>query len=131
MKAINIYTKRKIDPSSYVNTVTGEILFSEFPSTTSINLKDANLTIVDYDEFMTIDSKALSYILTLFNHADISKILRMSDMVKGVYNVPHDVKGSAHSPQSLRLSLSYDAAGFSRFLKRLHTKSVIHYIVWV
>jgi hypothetical protein len=73
MKAINIYTKRKIDSSNYVNTITGEILFSEFPHTTSINVKDANLIIVDYDEFITIDSKAFRYILTIFNQADMSK----------------------------------------------------------
>lgn len=128
MKAIKIYTKRKIDVGNYVNTITGEVLFSEYPNTASINVKDANLIIVDYDEFITIDSKALRYILTLFNQPDISKILRMADMVKGVYNVLHDEKGSAHSPLSLRLSLSYDASEFSRFLKRLHTKSIIHYI---
>jgi hypothetical protein len=109
-----------------MNTVTGEILFSEFPTTTSINVKDSDLAIVDYDEFITIDSKALRYILTLFNQADISRILKMADMVKGVYNILHDSKGSAYSPQSLRLSLSYNAAEFSRFLKRRHSKSVIH-----
>ena len=128
MKATNVYYKRKIDPNNYFNSITGEVLFSEFPNTTSFNVKDANLIIVDYDEFITIDSKALRYILTIFNQADMSKILRMADMVKGIYNVLYDEKGSAHSPQSLRLSLSYDAAEFSRFLKRLHTKSVIHYI---
>ena len=128
MKAINIYTQRKINTDNYINTITGEVLFSEYPNLTSINVKDANLIIVDYGEFITIDSKALRYILTIFNQADMSKILRMADMVKGIYNVLHDEKGSAHSPQSLRLSLSYDAAEFSRFLKRLHTKSIIHYI---
>jgi len=129
MKPTNIYTKRKLDTSNYVNTTTGETLFSEFPSTTSINIKNETLAIVNYDEFIIIDSKAFRYIQTVFNHADTSRIMGMGDMVKGVYNVLHDEKGTAHSMKSLRTFLSYDESGFSKFMKRLHTKSIINYIV--
>jgi hypothetical protein len=63
-----------------------------------------------------------------FNQANMSKILRLADKVNGTYNILYDKKGIAHSPITLRLSLKYDESEFSRFMKRLHTKSIINYI---
>ena len=53
MKPTTIYTKRNIDTSNYVNTLTGETLFSEFSNTTS--------------EYIIIDSNAFRYIQTIFS----------------------------------------------------------------
>ena len=39
MNRVNIYTKKKIDASVYVNSISGETLCSEHPNTTSINVK--------------------------------------------------------------------------------------------
>jgi len=128
MKPTTIYTKRNIDTSNYVNTVTGETLFSEFPNTTSINIKDENLAIVNSDEYIIIDSKAFRYIQTIFSAADLAKIQRLSDMVKGTYNLLHDQNGVALVPITLRASLDYDESEFSRFMSRLHKKSIIHYL---
>jgi len=52
----------------------------------------------------------------------------LADKVNGTYNILYDKKGIAHSPITLRLSLKYDESEFSRFMKRLHTKSIINYI---
>jgi len=128
MKPTTIYTKRNIDTSNYVNTITGETLFSEFPNTTSINVKDENLAIINSEEYIIIDSKALRYIQTIFSPSDLAKIQRLSDMVKGTYNMLYDKNGMAHIPKTLRASLDYDESEFSRFMNRLHTKSIIHYL---
>jgi hypothetical protein len=128
MKPTTIYTKRNIDTSNYVNTLTGETLFSEFPNTTSINIKDENLAIVNSEEYIIIDSNAFRYTQTIFSAADLAKIQRLSDMVKGTYNILYDQNGVAHIPKTLRNSLDYDESEFSRFMNRLHTKSIIHYL---
>src|ERR1035438_2365272 len=96
-----IYTKRKIDTSNYVNTTTGETLYSEFPNTTSINIKDENLAIVNSEEYIIVDSKALRYIQMIFSPTDLAKIQRLSDMVKGTYNLLYDENGVAHIPKTL------------------------------
>lgn len=75
-----------------------------------------------------IDSNAFRYIQKIFSAADLSKIHRLSDMVKGTYNLLHDKNGIPHIPKTLRSSLNYDESEFSRFLKRLHTKSIINYL---
>ena len=63
-----------------------------------------------------VDSKALRYIQTIFSKADLEKILRLSNMVGGFYNLLHDKKGKAHIPKTLRISLDYDASEFCRFM---------------
>lgn len=128
MNLTTIYTKRKIDIANYYNSTTGETLFSEFPNTTSINIKDANLAIVNSEEYIIIDSKAFRYIQTIFSPTDLAKIQRLSDMVKGTYNMLYDQNGVAHVPKTLRASLDYDESEFSRFMNRLHTKSIINYL---
>jgi len=102
MNPTTIYTKRKIDISNYVNTTTGETLFSEFPNTTSINIKDENFAIVNSEEYIIIDSKAFRYIQTIFSSADLAKVQRLSDMVKGTYNLLHDNKGIPHVPKNIK-----------------------------
>jgi|SRR6185437_1490678 len=128
MKLTTIYTKRKIELANYVNALTGEPLFDEFPNATSINIKNENLAIVNSEEYIIIDSKAFRYIQSIFSSADLAKIHRISDMVKGSYNLLFDKKGVPHIPKTLRTTLDYDESEFSRFLKRLHTNSIINYL---
>jgi hypothetical protein len=127
MNPTTIYTKRKINISNYVNTITGETLFSELPNTTSINIRDENYAIVNSEEYIIIDSNAFRYIQTIFSSADLAKVQRLSDMVKGTYNLLYDNKGIHHVPKTLRVTLDYDESEFSRFMKRLHTKSIVYY----
>ena len=49
-------------------------------------------------------------------------------MVKRHYNMLHEQNGVTHIPKTLRASLDYDEAEFSRFLNRMHTKSIIRYL---
>ena len=128
MKPINIYKKKKIITADYVNIHTGESLSTELPNITSVNIKDQNFSIIDTLEYIILDSKALRYIQSICSNADMARIYRLSNMVRGIYNILHDNNEKPHSPQSLRVSLDYDASEFSRFMKRLHTKSIIHYI---
>lgn len=128
MRPLNSYKKKKINADDYTNIHTGESLSSEHPNTTSVNIKDEDLQIVNTLEYMIVDSKAFRYIQSIFSKVDMAKIQSLSDMVYGVYNILHDKRGTAHSPQTLRLSLGIDPSEFSRFMKRLHTKSIIHYI---
>lgn len=128
MKPKSIFKKKNINTSDYVNRHTGELMESELPNITSVNIKNDSLSIVDFDEYIIMDSKALRYIQSIFTNVDLARIYRLSNMIRGVRNILHDNNGKPHSLQSLRLSLDYDASEFSRFMKRLHTKSIIHYI---
>ena len=129
MSVVTIYNKRRLDTENYVNTVTGETLFSEFPNTTALLLKDENIATVSCLEYIIIDSKALRYIQSIFSTVDLARIHRLSDMVHALYNMLHDRNGIALVPSTLRTLLNYDEGEFSKFMKRLFEKSVINYIV--
>ena len=128
MNTTNVYTKRTIDTSKFVDTTTAEPLFSAFPNTTSVNVRDPDLKIVDYDEFIIIDSKALNYIQNIFSNTDLAKILKLTNMVKGCYNLLHNLDGKVHTPITLRQSLVIGESEFSKLMKRLHEKSIISYM---
>lgn len=128
MNPTNIYTKKKIDTSIYVNTLTGETLYSEYPDTTSINLKNESHVILGSKNFIMFDSNAFKYVQTICSPADLSKILRIADMVKGDYNFVCGKDGTPHIPKTLRIALDYDESEFSRFMQRLFKKSIIYYL---
>ena len=127
MNTTNVYTKRTIDASKFVDTTTGEPLFSAFPNTTSVNIKDPDLKIINSVEYIIIDSKALNYIQKIFSNTDLAKILKLTNMVKGRYNLLHDLDGNAQTPITLRHNLLIGESEFSKLMKRLHENSIISY----
>lgn len=128
MKTKNMFKRKKINPDDYANRYTGELLSSEQPHVTSVMIKNNDVVIVSSLEFICIDSVALRYIQTLCSKADMEKIHRMSNMVSGIFNLIHTTRGVPHSPKTLRLELDYDESEFCRFMKRLHSKSIINYM---
>lgn len=123
------YKKERLDTTRYVNIDTGETLSSEHPEITSVNKKNNNLVIISSNEYITIDSNALTYIQAEFSKTESGRILQMADMVYGCYNLLQN-KGNdtPHTKDTLMEELEYSRNKFSLFLKRLVKKSVIYYI---
>lgn len=124
----HIYKKEKIDTSKYVNIETGESLESEIPNITSVNKINTDMVIISSDEYIIIDSKALKYIRENFSNVEAARILDMSNMVKGCYNVLYKDKQTAHTKESLMETFEYNRNIFAKFLKKLYNKSIIYYI---
>jgi len=123
----SVYNKSKIDSSKYVNIETGIKLDDEIPDISFVSSK-TDLVIVHSDEYVIIDSKALAYIWTNFSHVDVGRIMKMSDMVSGSYNVLADENDNPHTKETLMIELDYARNKFALFMKKLYDKSVIYYI---
>lgn len=123
-----VVKKQRLEVDKYVNTDTGEMLSSEHPDIVSINIKDDNLVIVDSEEYMIIDSQALSYISDNFSPVDLGRILQMADMTYGEYNILFN-KNVPHDNITLMDSLNYSRNKFANFMKRLEKRSIIYYIM--
>lgn len=115
----NVNTKRKLD--EIVDTSTGEC-FNEVNITES-----TDYVLMDYDEYVTIDSTALKYIVANFSPSDYGRIIRMSDMVDGPFNVLHKEKDIPHTNQTLAEELKYSRNKYAEFMKRLHNNGIIYY----
>lgn len=122
-----VYNKEKLDTSKYVNIETGETLQSENPNITSVNKINKDLVIVSSDEYIIIDSKALVYIQKNFTNAEVARILDMSNMVKGCYNLLYKKDSTEHTKESLKEELEYTRNNFALFMKKLYVKSIIYY----
>ena len=124
-----LFNKVNINPSDYVNTKTGETLQSENPNITSLNSFHNDLVIIDYKEYVVIDSKALNYISENFSSTEVGRIIKMSDMVKGCFNILHDKGQNPHTDESLMIDIEYTRNKYADFMKKLIMKGVIYYVI--
>ena len=126
----SVTTKKKIDTSRYVNIDTGEVLQDEHPNIGTMTVKDPDLVVMKYTEFVTIDSAARAYIAKEFNNAECGRILQLCDMTYGVYNILHSkTTRKPHTKDTLMCELDYTRNMFTEFLKKLVKKSIMYYIV--
>ncbi len=113
-----VYNKRKLDTSKYANIETGELLSSEIPNLTSTNEVNNDLVIIDSKEYIIIDSKAREYITKEFNKSDVGRIIQMTDMVNGIYNLLHNKNKIPHTKESLMPEVNLTRDKFHNFLKK-------------
>ena len=128
MTLVSVSIKKKFQSNEYVNAKTGELLSSEIPNLTSVNVLNPKLKKVDSKNYIIIDSQAMRVIQSLCTKPDLEKVYRMVNMIKGKYNILHDQTGNPHSRKSLRESLDYNESEFSRMMQRLVDHSIINYI---
>jgi hypothetical protein len=123
------YYKKKVSTEKYVNVETGELLASEY-NVTSLNIANEDLVIVSSEEYVIIDSKAIMYIEREFSTSEKAKIYQMINMVRGSYNLLYDNStGKPHTKETLNEAIEYARNQFINFMKKLHEKSVIYYLV--
>lgn len=123
------YKKKKVSSEKYVNMETGELLISEY-DVTSLNVINKDVVIVSSEEYVIIDSRAMMYIEREFSTSEKAKIYQMINMVKGSYNLLYDNStGKPHTKETLNQAIVYAQNQFLNFMKKLHQKSVIYYLV--
>ncbi len=127
-------TKREfIDASKYVNIETGELLSDEQGNVylEKVNKKDKNedMVVVNYNEYVVIDSRAREFIQSKFSVVECGRIFQMCDMVKSCYNILFDKKTKQyHTKDTLMSDLDYSRNKYASFMKRLFEESIIYYI---
>lgn len=124
----NVFTKKSINPADYINSKTGETLDSEITSITSVNKISENLVLISSTEYVIVDSQALDYISKIVNNSDLANILKMTNMVQGVYNALYATRNIPHNTETLRVELDYSINKFRDFLKRLYKAGIISYL---
>jgi hypothetical protein len=123
-----IVTKKKIDPNQYVNIETGESLYDEKGDVSSVNILSKNLVLMDYKEYVMIDSAAMKYINTNFTNVEANRILQMADMVNDCYNALYHNKSFLQNNITLMEDLKYSRNKFDAFMKKLYKQGVIWYL---
>jgi hypothetical protein len=123
-----VFNKTKIDTSKYVNIETGETLQSENPNITSLNSFKSDLVMIDYKEYVVIDSQALNYIVQNFSSTEIGRITKMADMVDGCFNILHNKESIPHTDESLMEEVEYTRNKYAEFMKKLYKKGIVYYV---
>lgn len=110
-----------------MNRETGESLSDEMPGVSSVVQIDQEHVVMHSDEYVILDSKAMAYIAEHFSPTDLGRIMQMTDMTYGDYNILYNGP-TPHSRESLMDTLTYSRNKFANFMKRLEKKSIIYYI---
>jgi hypothetical protein len=121
------YNKGKIDGENYVNLDTGELLSSSHPNLSSVNLI-TNKKIIGSEEYIIIDSDSLRFISIRFKSNDLGRILAMSNMIGGPFNILYRAPHEHHTGETLMVKLDYTVNKYRDFMKRLHKEGVIAYL---
>jgi len=116
--------KKKIDSELYVNISTGELLSSEY-NVNSINVKHSRLIVVNSEEYVIIDSNAMKYVLQNFNSVEVGKIIQMSNMVYGDYNLLYDYNNKCYYDiNELGDVLGYKKTKMIEFIRKVTDNSI-------
>lgn len=124
----SVFNKTKIDGDKYMNVETKALLSEDYPEMTSVNVVNPTVKILSSKEYVVLDSHALAYIATRFSRHDLGRILSMTNMVNGKYNILYDTSSIPHSDVSLRTELDYSINKFRDFMKKLYKEGVISYM---
>jgi hypothetical protein len=121
-------TKNKINSELYVNKETGESLSDEMPGISSVMRVDKEHVVMHSEHYIILDSNAMVYLRENFSPVDLGRIMQMTDMTKGEYNILYDGP-TPHSDVSLMKVLVYSRNKFANFMTRLEKKSIIYYVL--
>jgi len=120
-------TTTKIESKDYANIKTGEMLDSEHPGAITARQIDESLVVMNSDEYVILDSRAMAYVQKYFSPTDLGRIMQMSDLTYGEFNILYNGRGP-HTKASLMEYLGYSRNKYADFMKRLEKKSIIYYI---
>lgn len=115
-----IRVNKKVNSNNYSNNETGEVLSSE--------LKDGSVMTVTYDtgnvelvcdDFVSIDSEALSYAIRVLKKEDVSRLVIMSNDLSKDENVVYN-KVEPHDNETLQAALGFlSRSAYMAFIKRV------------
>lgn len=119
--------KKSLNPNEYININTGELLNSEIENITSVNIKEVGYTVMNFTEFMSIDSIAFEYLKCIFTKEELYRIIDMTNMIDGEYNFLYDRKtGIPHNEKTLSVEIEYSIQRFKRFLQKLYKQGILY-----
>jgi hypothetical protein len=119
-----------LDPTTLVNSETGETILSEIGKDSRLVVKGISEHFtVSSKEYIIIDSKALSYVCRVLGKTDVDKIFRMGDMLMTTLNAIYNEGNKPHTLTSLSKALSISESEFKKIVSRLVSKSVLAYTV--
>lgn len=117
--------KERIDLSKFVNTETGEIINRE-----AIVERDTDYVVINYDEYIIIDSTAHSYLRMVLKPSEFALFIEMLDMIQTPFNVLcKKDKKTLHDMNSLQKELNQSKTNFYKIMNVLFKKGLIWYFI--
>lgn len=127
MRINKVKKTSKLDMSKFINAETGELMDSELSKTTIKISEDTNLVSLSSDEFITIDSKVLNFLLKnkIITTTESGYVLAMANTVKTDYNALYKNNNTIHTLDSIAVLLELSIDRTKKLLSSLRKKDII------
>lgn len=114
--------------SRYINAETGELINSELVNMSIKISEDTDLVTLSSDEFITIDSKVLNFLLKnkIITTTESGYVLAMANTVKTDYNALYKNNNTIHTLDSIASLLELSIDRTKKFLSSLRKKDIIY-----
>lgn len=122
------YNKKKIDPSKYVNIETGQPLSDEMPELTSLNVKNKELIVIDYNSYVMINKDAIALLSAVLSEADMGRLLEMADMIETEFNILCTKDNKIQDRKSLSIDLNLAPDNVTRLINKFHNRGILGFL---
>lgn len=119
------HKKIRVNTEEFSRNSTGEIMNSEIPNITSVNIVDENHIIIDSKEYIILDKVALDYLELTLPEKDMVYVYKLINMCGGKHNFILDKKDNPLTKEDLRVQLKLATTRFKSLMKTLFDRSVI------
>lgn len=115
-----VMTKKRVNSNEYSNNDTGEVMSSELPDGSFIEVyTDSGNVKLTSDNYVTIDSDALAYAIRVLKKEDLSRLLVMSNDLRTSENAVYN-NTEPHTNESLQEALGFSSrSAYMGFIKRV------------
>lgn len=125
-----IKTKKQILSDNYVNMDTGEVMESELGNKISlIAQSDTNHFVIESDDYVSIDTRAMVYILNALTNSEMCRVMKMSTMAKTDCSVLYNDNNHPHTSESLCITLQMEKNKFYLFMRKLVKLNILAYCI--
>lgn len=122
----HVYNKKKVDTSKYVNIETGQPLSDEMPNITSMNIKNNDKGLVDYKSYIMINDEAMEVLKIVLSDTDFAKLIHMSRMVQGDWNILTTKDMMPHDRNTLAVDLNIAPQNVSKLITKFVKKGILY-----
>ena len=131
MATTTYHRKRsKLHPEDYVNKHTGETLESELGDNgTAFATEATNTFNINSRDFVSFDTKAFHYLMSVLNKPDVSRVFHMSTMVHGDCAVLYHTNNHPHTSETLYTVLDMSHDEFYKMVQRLVDANILAYCI--
>ena len=125
-KITKVKLNKVVDLENFTNSSTGETLLSELQNAIIEVKEDSGQVVIDYDEYVTIDSKAIKYCWEHLSIEEFGRLNIITDSTYTSYNIICSTNKTPYNENTLPPFLKLSKDRCIKFIRKLKKLGIIY-----